>query len=169
MVETSVLNATYAADALRAALPITVCHCQPGCIGAGVVLSGVDAGAHCSELVNSIEECGKRRQNLIRAVHEGVIVDAHRVDSQRGAPAFGVALLLLISVANVGGCFTGGGSFAQPPQHGGLALEDFLHIAFHENDPIMERLRFSVLFTEPGWQGGEERGHDFNRGASGVS
>jgi len=65
----------------------------------------INAVAHGGKLVSYAEEGSDLWQNLIRLVHKILIADAHCVDAQVGAPAPGVALLLLVGLADIGGFF----------------------------------------------------------------
>ena len=87
-------------------------------------------------------------QNFIGVVHEGLEADAHGVDSQVGAPALGVALLLPVDLADIGGLFAGCGRLPETLKHGILALEDFFHVSLHEENPVVKRFRFGVCFPK---------------------
>ena len=88
------------------------------------------------------------RQNLVGVVHEGLEADAHGVDSQSGAPALGMALLLPVDFADVGSVFVGGARFAETLQHRVLALQNFFHVPLHEENPVVERFGFRIRFPE---------------------
>lgn len=60
----------------------------------GAVEGGIDAGSHGGKPVGGAEEGGYLRQDLIGPVDEPFVADAHYVDAESGAPAFGMALLL---------------------------------------------------------------------------
>jgi hypothetical protein len=65
----------------------------------------IDAGAHGRKLVSHTKEAGNLWQNLIGVVHEGLEADTHRVDTQICTRALGMALLLQVDLADIGGLF----------------------------------------------------------------
>jgi hypothetical protein len=82
----------------------------------------IDAGTHGGKLLGRAEKTSELGQNLIGVVHEKLEADTHRVGSQIGAPTLSVVLLLPVGLADIGRFFAGGARFAEPLQHGVLAL-----------------------------------------------
>ena len=105
----------------------------------GAVEGGVDEGTHGSEFVRHADEGGERRQRFIRAVDEVGVGDAHRRDAAAREPGLGVANLLAVGLGDVR---SGLGGLAEASEHAILAVENFLHLALHEEDAVMEILDF---------------------------
>ena len=63
--------------------------------------------------------------------------DAHGGDAAAREPGLGVADLLAVGLGDVR---SGMGRLAETGQHAVLALEDFLHLALHEEHAVVEIL-----------------------------
>ena len=102
---------------------------------AGTVEAGVDDGAHGGEFLRHAEEGGEWWQRFVRVVDEIGVGHAQRRDAAAGEPALGVADLLAVGLGDVR---TRPGGLAEAGEHAVLAVEDFLHLALHEEDAVVE-------------------------------
>ena len=132
---------------------------------ADAVEGGIDDGAHGSEFLGHSEEGGERRQGLVRVVDEVRVGHAHGRDAAAGEPGLGVADLLAVSLGDVR---AGPGGLAEAGEHAVLAIQDFLHLALHEEHAVVESVQFRVFSFQLKREGGEEGGDDFERVAAGV-